>query len=939
MQFKQWIPIGLAFCLTLPLAAQVEELNRALSHPLFKQLRRSQESGLNSVQKKLLSEAIDRLSEEELKAALRELGLDESGSAEVLRERLKLALKVKEPENLPDAPAPPRVVIENASEGEFMRGSEDERGLLILRGRIRVRIGDAVFTADTVIVDTSRKEVYAEGNVVYTSPESQIKAERFLFDQRLGTGIIYGAEGYQHPVYFRGKSLSRLGEGKFALRNAFFTSCAAEKPHYNFTARRLWLYENDKIVATGVLLYVGGIPVLPVPFVYASDWGTGIVSQMGVGRVQGFFWQNMYQFSQPSAFASSWAPVHYRFTYDYYEKTGQVGGLTLSRFSPNLNYYMDLGIAEYRRYEIIADFREKDQIDITNQIKQSDGSYDRELRRWQKGFVLLNYKGGDASRNQVRNVQLRYENYTHRLYEFEYGYRYMPASTIPALYQNNEAGRGLIRNDLDWNFTYNESFDDLRLRVAASRKKIWRESSTATNSKYIPTEDVAPQLSLDKNTLLGTIPGTTAAVYWDNHIGTQSRRIYTQKPERPSVSIQYAEFQTMITSEAKSSFRTFFAPGPYLSFEPRAGYGVQRSTVSGNPEFMSVENQTNLRDQARRSSYEYFFTEDALTLGPDRLFLRATYRFKESQKEEQKDVPTANPTRFENRQKINETELNLETRPMTGMRLALTGIYDHRTYLYDISEGNRWYYPVLRSDIYIDFLNPLRPRRENLLSRQKIHFLGLRLTNDYVYNVRDQRDHSSVTGVSFEAGGFDLWLLERLRFLEITFYWYRVYFDRSLDHMRYSAKADIQLSRTIFLEFEIESRATDVERYDRHSRDENGQSNYVPFETDVANGLGLNGNRKRKETVFNVGYMESALVFDLHEWELRLGYALEQRSLFAGVNTREVVTFYDNKLFFSLTLLRFDLAGPADRPSRYLINRSRVRPGDIGRASYGASGR
>jgi len=61
VQFKQWILIGLAFCLTLPLAAQVEELNRALSHPLFKQLRRSQESGLNSVQKKLLEEAIDKL--------------------------------------------------------------------------------------------------------------------------------------------------------------------------------------------------------------------------------------------------------------------------------------------------------------------------------------------------------------------------------------------------------------------------------------------------------------------------------------------------------------------------------------------------------------------------------------------------------------------------------------------------------------------------------------------------------------------------------------------------------------------------------------------------------------------------------------------------------------------------------------------------------------
>ena len=313
--------------------------------------------------------------------------------------------------------------------------------------------------------------------------------------------------------------------------------------------------------------------------------------------------------------------------------------------------------------------------------------------------------------------------------------------------------------------------------------------------------------------------------------------------------------------------------------------------------------------------------------------LRAIYRFKESRKEELKDTPVVNIKGFEDNQKTNETEVSLETRPLDELFFSVSSIYDHRKFQYELNDRERWNYVIWRSDLTLDFLNLGRPRRENLLSRQKLHFIGMRLTNDYIWDPVKRSDHSNVVGVNFTAGGFDLWLLKRLRYFEMGFYWYHVYFDRRLDHMRYSSKLDIQLTRYIFFEMQIESRATDIERYKSGSTDDQGRPDSVTFEEDIVNGLGLNGRQARQDTVFNLGFFEMAFILDLHEWEMRMGYALEQRTMFAGINSREVVTFYDNKVFFSLTLLRFDIGGVGDRPSRFLLNRQRVRPGDVGRSS------
>ncbi|PKL33334.1 MAG: hypothetical protein CVV45_08215, partial [Spirochaetae bacterium HGW-Spirochaetae-10] len=301
-------------------------------------------------------------------------------------------------------------------------------------------------------------------------------------------------------------------------------------------------------------------------------------------------------------------------------------------------------------------------------------------------------------------------------------------------------------------------------------------------------------------------------------------------------------------------------------------------------------------------------------------------------------------------QRVNEVEASINASPLEDLNLQVLSVYDFRQYEYDVPAKERWSYPVFRADMLFNMLGLFRPGRENLLSRRRAHFLDLRVVNDYVYDPILKRDHSNLFGVIFQAGGFDLWLLDRLRYLELGYYWYHVYYDPSLDHMRFSSKLDVKITKWLFFEMELESRLTRPDRYDSRNYDADSMckndrcmpESLLPeterktdFVRDFTNSLGVNGQRARETSAFNIGYFEGAFLIDAHDYEIRLGYALEQRSMLGGSNSVQVVNYYDNKIFASFTFLRFDVGGVSQRPSRFILNRQRVRPGDIGVQSIG----
>lgn len=828
-----------------------------------------------------------------------------------------------------------KITIENIDTATFIEGEEQSKGVIRFFGRIKVTLKNGYLYADEVIIDTNRNEIFAYGNIEYFEENAYITVEKVIYDYEHGYGIFYDGKGYKDPIYFTGLDVRGLGENRFEISDAFFTSCSEKKPHYHFSAKKVFLFDDNEILAVGVWYHVGGVPLIPLPFYYSNPWGTGIITQFGYSNISGYFLYNTYQFSVPEAFLSSFLPTAYKFKLDYYEKKGIYFGTELYRFSPTFQYTMDLGYAEFKRYEIIPDIREKDTIRTTNKILQKDGTYKEEKYKWNKIFSLLSYNNFNPEKNRVQKLTLKILNSSHRLFEYEFGGRYIPDSTLPALYKTTDPGRGIIQNQNEYVLYYNDRIDDLTINFTASRLKIWRESSNFIDSKYIPVQDVLPSLDIEKNIFLGY--ALSLPFYWNHRLHFDSYKIYSDnKP-----------YYTTHTTRYETNLKTYISFYPFFSFSPDFGYGSQN--VSPIQENISNDAFNDLKIYTKKQSYEYWFSKHQLTLGPSEINLELNYTRKDTIREELLDTSLVNVNGFNNRQKINETQVKLNFFPLEYFNLSAESIYDHRKYEFDRPYVERWTYPVVRTELYINFLNLFQPSRYHLLSRKRIHISEIKLSNDYVYDHLNTRDHSNLFGISYIASNFDLILLKRLRYLELGYYWYHVYYQPELDQMRFLAKLDLQLTKNIYFEMEMESRLTQPERYTNKNNQckvVSGSVKCIPedwipeyqkqtsFSQDIINSMNVFNNNKRLNAAFNIGYFLGTLIFDLHDWELRIGYELQQKSMFAGVNTINVVNFYDNKIFISFNFVRFDVGGLSRRPSRFIIHREKVNPLDIAKTNF-----
>ena len=809
------------------------------------------------------------------------------------------------------------IKIENADEAEYIRGEEGGDGSLKLRGRIRIVLPSGHFTADTVIIDTKSEEVYAEGNLVFKSKDgSSVKAERMIYSRRLGQGVFYNAAGYKRPVYFIGKNVRLLSEQRLALSHARFTGNAARPPHYHFSVKRLGFHE-DAFYAVGITYYIGGFPLLPLPFLYSSPWGTGIITQLGSGDIQGNFIQNTYQFGVPKK-EGGILPTSYTLIFDAYQNTGENYGLELARESRDLDYQINLGYANFKRYAL-------EEGQVTNQVERCEGgayigtprscAIGEESFGWHKNYTVIHSKTSDPSKNYVRNIHLFYEDYGHYLYDYEFGRRFRPENTLSALHRTLRLEDGILHTNKNWKLDYMEEWGPSYLRLKAKHSEVWRTRENFQDSDYEPAQDIAPSLTLGRRFSLGKLPGFGTPIDWEHKMLIEKQKDYTEGKV----------FSERSTNEYITDMSFSLPLLSWFYWDLKTGYGARQSVYNLNKGELEPQEKAALELEGKRDSYQYFFSENTYTLSPQgtmELFLDLKHRYKKSFNEDQEDSPRIAYNDPSYSQNINESELDLHYFPLPNLSFNMNAAYDHRDFPQEPPEGSRWNYPVFRSDILLDWLNLFQENRNNLLSRNKIHFFHTHITNDYVYDPIRKQGHSNIFALSLGAGGYDLWLLRRLRYFETSFQWYHSYIDPSIDHMRYILKMDLQLGNWSYLEMIVGSRASDPGRYSSSSVDRDGNPNSVDFWDDLGKGLGLGSSQERKETVFNLLYLSASLIFDLEDWEFRLQYEQEQRYVPETSNLTSTI-YYEQRISFGLNLIRFNFGSYGKRPSSFILDRKR----------------
>lgn len=176
--------------------------------------------------------------------------------------------------------------------------------------------GRQKFFADEVVYDSETGLVVATGNVVYTSPQTRIAAEKLEFNNTTKLATFYSATGStylgekvdksffgtQEPdALFYGEKVEKVGPKRYKITRGGFTSCVQPTPRWELVSSTSTVELDEYAILTNTVLKVKGVPMFYLPVMYypiqSDDRATGfLLPTYGSSIVRGqsisnaFFW-------------------------------------------------------------------------------------------------------------------------------------------------------------------------------------------------------------------------------------------------------------------------------------------------------------------------------------------------------------------------------------------------------------------------------------------------------------------------------------------------------------------------------------------------------------------------------------------------------------------------------------------------------------------------
>lgn len=90
--------------------------------------------------------------------------------------------------------------------------------------------------------------------------------DSMLYNLQSRRGRISRGKTKAEDGYYSGREIRNREEKLFYIRNSTYTTCDLEVPHFHFNSRRLKMIADDKVIARPIVLHIGGVPLLGLPF-------------------------------------------------------------------------------------------------------------------------------------------------------------------------------------------------------------------------------------------------------------------------------------------------------------------------------------------------------------------------------------------------------------------------------------------------------------------------------------------------------------------------------------------------------------------------------------------------------------------------------------------------------------------------------------------------
>lgn len=235
-----------------------------------------------------------------------------------------------------------------------------------LEGQVEMEQGNQKFFADVVDYDSQTRLMVASGNVVYTSPDTRIAADRLEFNLDTKVGTFHNATGSTYlgekvdksffgtqeaDALFYGEVIKKVGPKRYSITRGGFTSCVQPTPRWELVSSTATVELESYALLTNTVLKVKGVPMFYLPVLYypiqSDDRSTGfLLPTYGASVVRGqsisnaFFWA--INRSQDATFYHDWFTTRGQGTgaeYRYMTGPASQGSLT--------TYYLNEKQASY----------------------------------------------------------------------------------------------------------------------------------------------------------------------------------------------------------------------------------------------------------------------------------------------------------------------------------------------------------------------------------------------------------------------------------------------------------------------------------------------------------------------------------------------------------------------------------------------------------------
>lgn len=141
-----------------------------------------------------------------------------------------------------------------------------EKNMIRGDGNVLITSKGMSLKADRMVGHLDTGDIYADGNVIFSAGGQIFTGQKVHFNYKTMMGDFINGSGFVDPWYGKGKTIRKTAENEYQLTDGYITSCNYEDMHYKISAKKLFVYPGDRLIARDVVFWLGNLPIMWLPF-------------------------------------------------------------------------------------------------------------------------------------------------------------------------------------------------------------------------------------------------------------------------------------------------------------------------------------------------------------------------------------------------------------------------------------------------------------------------------------------------------------------------------------------------------------------------------------------------------------------------------------------------------------------------------------------------